>query len=331
MESGSEDDQDAIMRVIEAETAAYFNKDFEGWARCWVQEPYVRRWMWFGQGGITVREGWDQQGPAMKQAMENSPAPNASALSVRRENVNIRVGRDMAWVTFDQHAPKTGDPFDVPGLQNELRVLEKHAGEWKLACICVLQRSFDYVSFPLLRVDQRALVTWMNPAAELHLRDGEVLVVRAGRLRAVDRGADQRLQAAIRWAASLDEGPAAQHSIPNAARQGSLPVIIGGGHGEAANVCWVMAESDMILVSINDQRIMEERLRAAAVVYGITPAQERLAGLIVAGHDLVAAANRLGVSVNTARTHLQRMFDKTGVRSQPALVRALLSVGSPRR
>jgi hypothetical protein len=34
-------------------------------------------------------------------------------------------------------------------------------------------------------------------------------------------------------------------------------------------------------------------------------------------------------SARRARTHLQRMFEKTGVRSQPALVRMLLSVASP--
>ena len=91
----------------------------------------------------------------------------------------------------------------------------------------------------------------------------------------------------------------------------------------------MIAQGGQILISINNQRMTEERLAAAAPVYGITPAQLRLAKLIVAGHDLVDAARRLGVSVNTARTHLQRMFDKTGVRTQPALVRALLSVASP--
>jgi DNA-binding CsgD family transcriptional regulator len=55
----------------------------------------------------------------------------------------------------------------------------------------------------------------------------------------------------------------------------------------------------------------------------------RLAALIVEGCDLTRAADQLGISANTARTQLQRMFDKTGVRSQPALVRMLLSVGSP--
>lgn len=42
------------------------------------------------------------------------------------------------------------------------------------------------------------------------------------------------------------------------------------------------------------------------------------------------AAERLEISINTARTHLQRAFDKTGVHSQPALVRRLLSADTLR-
>ena len=68
---------------------------------------------------------------------------------------------------------------------------------------------------------------------------------------------------------------------------------------------------------------------AAREVYGLSPAQVRLARLIVDGQDLAAAADLLGVSVNTLRTQLQRIFDKTGVRSQAALVRALLSAEAP--
>ena len=33
----------------------------------------------------------------------------------------------------------------------------------------------------------------------------------------------------------------------------------------------------------------------------------------------------MGTTESTARTHLNRVFDKTGVRTQPALVRVLLS------
>ena len=55
----------------------------------------------------------------------------------------------------------------------------------------------------------------------------------------------------------------------------------------------------------------------------------RAAAAIVEGHDIVKAAELMGISANTARTHLQRMFDKTGVRSQTALVRILLSASTP--
>lgn len=57
-----------------------------------------------------------------------------------------------------------------------------------------------------------------------------------------------------------------------------------------------------------------------------SPAQIRLARLIVDGYDLAGAAELMGVSINTLRTQLQRIFDKTGARSQAALVRSLLSV-----
>lgn len=54
----------------------------------------------------------------------------------------------------------------------------------------------------------------------------------------------------------------------------------------------------------------------ARAVYGLSPAQTRLAHLIVDGQNLNEAAEVYQVSVNTLRTQLQRMFDKTGVRSQ---------------
>jgi DNA-binding CsgD family transcriptional regulator/PAS domain-containing protein len=320
-------DRKAILQVIEEETAAYFRKDYEAWARCWIQAPYGRRWMWFGQGGVSVREGWEDHGPPMKAAMERHPEPNGSVREIRRENLSLRVGGEMAWVTFDQYAPDTDDrAFDVPGLQKEMRILEKHEGRWKIACCCVIQRSLDHVRFPLLRVDENAAVIWMNPAGAGLLDDSEVLAVSGGRLHACHREADRRLKAAIRWAASLAEDPSA---LVLAGKSGSLPVVLGSGRGEPGDICWVIAENGMILVSIRTHEMIELALSSAVAAFGLTPAQRRVAGLVIEGHDMTGAAARLGISVNTARTHLRRLFEKTGVRSQPALVRALLSVAAP--
>jgi DNA-binding CsgD family transcriptional regulator len=322
MGSALDGEKAAILRLIEEETAAFWNKDLAAWARCWVQEPYVRRWGWWAaRGGMTVRDGWDQQIERMRALMAANPERNRSVALVRRERLVVRIAGEMAWATFDQHAPATGDGMDVAGLTHEMRILEKQGGAWKIAGLFFLQRSLDHIETAIVRVDERARVLWFNPAAEAELASSEAIEIRGGRLRALDQSANQRLQAAIRWAARLDDG-----FYPVRA---GLPVVLDGGHGAPANVCWIIGESGLVLVAINDRRITAERLGAAALVYGITPAQMRVAKLIIDGHDMVTAAKRLGVSVNTARTHLQRMYDRTGVRTQPALVRALLSVSRP--
>ncbi len=59
--------------------------------------------------------------------------------------------------------------------------------------------------------------------------------------------------------------------------------------------------------------------------YGLTGAEIRVCLALLEGNSLLEAARTLNVSRNTAKTHLNRVFNKTGVRSQAALLRRLLS------
>jgi DNA-binding CsgD family transcriptional regulator len=59
-------------------------------------------------------------------------------------------------------------------------------------------------------------------------------------------------------------------------------------------------------------------------LYGLTPAEAELTVRLVTGGDMRCAAQMLGVSMNTARTHLKRVFEKTGAKRQAELVRLLL-------
>ena len=59
----------------------------------------------------------------------------------------------------------------------------------------------------------------------------------------------------------------------------------------------------------------------------MTPAEAALAVEICTGNGLQAAANRRGVSLATARTHLGRVFQKTGVGRQAELVRLIMQAG----
>ena len=130
------DQTQAVMHIIEEETNAFWLKDYERWANCWVHAPYIRMTGWWARGGISVTEGWEALSANLKRVMEANPIPNPTSAQVRRENINIRVSENMAWVTFDQYGADTGEPdMDMPGLSHETRVLEKHDGQWKLVYV----------------------------------------------------------------------------------------------------------------------------------------------------------------------------------------------------
>ena len=129
-----EKEKAAILKVIEGESAAFWNKDFDKYASFWVQEDYIRTMGWWEDGGVTVVEGWDERSSRTKAHMEASPEPNPTATKVRRENINLRIYNDVAWMTFDQYGDDTGDSLmDMPGLSRETRIFEKVDGEWKIA------------------------------------------------------------------------------------------------------------------------------------------------------------------------------------------------------
>jgi len=64
-----------------------------------------------------------------------------------------------------------------------------------------------------------------------------------------------------------------------------------------------------------------DRLRA---LYGLTPAEARLAARLALGDDLRSAAASLGIGYATARTQLTGIFDKTETRRQGELIMLLL-------
>ena len=66
-------------------------------------------------------------------------------------------------------------------------------------------------------------------------------------------------------------------------------------------------------------------------VYGLTPAEVRVALAIADGETINRYADRRGISRNTAVSQLKRAFAKTGVRRQSELVRWLFLCGTTPR
>ncbi|MGB3627607.1 MAG: helix-turn-helix transcriptional regulator [Henriciella sp.] len=68
-------------------------------------------------------------------------------------------------------------------------------------------------------------------------------------------------------------------------------------------------------------RALDKKL--AAAVFGLTRAEADIASELMAGQSLADIATARGIAISTARTHLARLFSKTGTTRQPELVLAL--------
>lgn len=66
------------------------------------------------------------------------------------------------------------------------------------------------------------------------------------------------------------------------------------------------------------------------LLFDLTPTEARLTRHLVEGRTPAEAAAMLRITEATARTHLRRIFAKTGVRRQAELVRLLLGLGEPK-
>lgn len=66
-----------------------------------------------------------------------------------------------------------------------------------------------------------------------------------------------------------------------------------------------------------------------AALFDLTPAETRVYTAIADGRTLGETAKKLGISLATAKTHLLRLFAKTGTRRQAELVRLAGSFAAP--
>jgi DNA-binding CsgD family transcriptional regulator len=321
---GEAEDREEIIALIHANRIGIWTKNYEMWSGCFVHADYLTRWGYNVQGGTSIRRGWDDISRRAQPVFAGAEMPvNLDfAYKTTVENLTLRISGDMAWASYEQHHPQTGFPgFRGSGLTHELRVLERHEGRWRIAVLGHMGNNGFHDGAAMLELAADGGVRWASPQAVERLADDDDLAIRNGKLRVRNAAGQRRLIAALAWAANVDSGYNPQ--------RGSMPIILEAGEGLPTRVWWVVVDAGTIYFLMDEQAMTTERLDIAAAIFGLSAAQRRLAGLIAEGQSLPDAARLMAISPNTAKTHLQRIYDKTGVHTQPALVRVLLSIGAP--
>jgi DNA-binding CsgD family transcriptional regulator/PAS domain-containing protein len=190
-----------------------------------------------------------------------------------------------------------------------------------------LAEGFERARDGLFLLDDAGKVLTFNPAAEAIIadRDGGVAVV-AGRL-LVDHPPDgARLEAIVRGAARGDGARRAGGSMALPRGLGRRPWAVSVAPVRAGRFETVYG-GPSVIVSITDldagAGLPAERLRA---LFGLTPAEVKVALRLFEGESPREAAVGLGLSFYTVRSHLLKILDKTGAKRQAELMRIMMRI-----
>ncbi len=200
-----------------------------------------------------------------------------------------------------------------------------------------LHDSMDGLSVGIGVVAADGAILHANAAAKAMLDDAQGPIRRShdGRLAGRRGGATEELRGAIAAAAEgatriggagIGVALGTTEGLDPAAVAHVLPLA--GGSGRRGLMPRAAAA---VFVSAPRAATPAVTLDAVARSLGLTPAEARLLGRLVAGDSVTEAAVTLGVAASTARTHLNRIFGKTGTSRQAELVALVAKLAVPVR
>jgi DNA-binding CsgD family transcriptional regulator len=189
-----------------------------------------------------------------------------------------------------------------------------------------LEAAFDQIAQPIFLTDAAARLQHMNHAGAELVDAAAGLTVVEGVLGCADARAQDQLRGAVR-ATALRAGAGAVDRVLIPGSPVSEPMTLLFSP-LTASLERPAQRAQVMIIAIGPgalARAGAERLRS---FFGLTRTEALLALHVAKGIGLKRTAKALNIAPTTARTHLSRIFEKTGARSQVELA-SLLAAGLP--
>jgi DNA-binding CsgD family transcriptional regulator len=186
------------------------------------------------------------------------------------------------------------------------------------------QAALDRLETGLVAVDGKGRAVLMNERAEAIVRQQRGITLCQGKLTARDPSESSRLQRLVSEAAMTGAGRSTSSggAIAIQGDEASEPLFI-----TVTPFCsrhLLTEERPCALVFISDPAAKPaSRAALLRALFGMTPAECRLASLLLEGMELNIAAERMRITVGTARFMLKTIFRKTATHRQAQLIRLL--------
>ncbi|SDH70134.1 transcriptional regulator, LuxR family [Variovorax sp. OV700] len=196
----------------------------------------------------------------------------------------------------------------------------------------MLEKTLDGLAAGVFLTARDGQVVYMNRAAEQQVRAGTSVRLANNRLAPTDSAARAALSKAI--GESTRDGAADSHASEHSV---AIPDAVGGGYiatllpiesGQRRGILAPFAASVAVFVQdpIQAPPMPGE---AFARLHKLTGGERRVLLALSQGLGGMEAADMLGISEATVRTHLQHMYSKTGTSRQSDLLRLLSNSAPP--
>lgn len=243
--------------------------------------------------------------------------------------IGFRAGPAL-WGLTIQRTPQEGmfDPGEVAVLSQLSRRLTEAATLSTAigrATITSITNALDLIQRPALAVDRLGGVLGINSKADGYL--GREILIRNGRLTLLDKDASSELTKLIDQLKDTTDFEAAQLAPVVVRRAAKRPLVVQPlPVPPASRSPFLGARAILVLKDLETDAAFNQDL--IAKVFELTPAQARLAIRLAGGSSVEEAALESGVALETARSHLKAIFNKTETHRQGELVALLNKVSA---
>lgn len=205
----------------------------------------------------------------------------------------------------------------VPHIRSTLaRVVEMSEGGGDAAIADLLSETMTMTGMAYLVVARSGRIVSQSDGVADLIAHAAPLTIFDGLLSVNETRLAERLATLIAAAADDADGPARSIGIPRG--NGRLPLSLGIKPLTPGLRRWLSAP--VMIFVCDPERDAFDHFDEIATFYRLTAAERRLLAAIAAGTALSDYVSQSGISLNTAKTHLQSVYRKTGTSNRVSLV-----------
>ncbi len=202
--------------------------------------------------------------------------------------------------------------------EQRVRVSRRHADSQLYAAAGAATAALEQLNQAIALIDGGGRVSFANTLAREIFREADGLSLRRDELIGPTRPDSIRLSFAMKRAVNAGQGASIRLARPSQRRPLSImitPLKPAAGY--------LAAPAALVVIHDPDRSAVPPTVRLMQA-YGFTLAEAGVAQMLLRGNGVAAVAERLGISLETARTHLRRVLTKTGTHRQSDLMLVLM-------